>query len=107
MDIAESRRSRAQRFEFALPAKLCSKADAEWRPVQAKNISSSGALLIESREETVGSELDVWLLMRDLRPAAVDILCPSVVVRCGQGKQKGLFDIGVKFKDYQFRRAER
>ena|ERR1051326_5246364 len=104
MDAAGLYQSRAQRFDVVVPTKLCSKADREWRPVLAKNVSGSGALLIESQELPIGAELQVWLEMHELRSSIADIVCPSVVVRCEEQEAEGFFRIGVKFKGYQFRR---
>jgi hypothetical protein len=104
MDAAGLYQSRAQRFDVAVPTKLCSRADRDWRPVLAKNVSSSGALLIESRELPVGAELEVCLQMHELRSSTADIVCPSIVVRCEERRPEGFFRVGVKFKSYQFRR---
>jgi hypothetical protein len=105
MDAAGLYQSRAQRFDVAVPTKLCSKGDGEWRPVLAENVSGSGALLLESQELPVGAELDVWLQMHELRPFIADIVCPSIVVRCEERQPAGLFRVGVKFKGYEFRRS--
>ncbi len=107
MDATGLYRSRARRFTVAVPAKVCSEAEPRGLPALTKNVSTTGALLVDSQAVPVGSELKVWLLMRNVRSSLADVVCPAVVVRCERDEPEGAFGVGVKFKNYEFRRPER
>jgi PilZ domain len=103
MYAASQQQPRAQRFHVNVPAKLSSKIETNSSPLLTENVSCSGALLKDAtRELPVGEELEVWLLMRQVRPSMADIVCPSVVVRCDGSEHEGRYDIGVQFKGYRF-----
>lgn len=94
--------SRAKRFDMAVPAKLRAKAKTGWCSVLTKNVSSSGALLIDSRGMPIGAELEIWLQMHELRSSIADIVCPAIVIR-NEECQRDEFRVGVKFKSYRIR----
>lgn len=87
---------------MTVPAKFRTKAKRGWSSALTKNVSSSGALLIDAHEMPIGAELEIWLRMHELRSSIADIVCPSVVVRCEEG-QRDEFRVGVKFKSYRIR----
>lgn len=97
--------ARSARFELPVPVKFRAVGESAWHSGVVKNISGSGALIVGADQVAVGAELEVWLLMREVRSDIANVVCPSIVVRCEQQpeQQDAGFSAAMKFRKFEFR----
>ena len=104
MYLQREHTERSARFELAVPVKFRTRGETAWHDAVVKNISGSGALIVGTDQVPIGAEVEVWLLMREVRSDIANVVCPSIVVRCEQEpEEKAAYGAAMKFRKFEFR----